>query len=130
MHDSGRHWARTRFGRYMDLVGCVLVLLAVVRGAPWPASSSLRALSPQALILLGGAGFIAWRPFLGECRWRLRHFWSRRATALHPDLPKKKALCYTRLVGGTYDKYRLGTCLEALYQTFLTKIKEKSLIFR
>ena len=28
--------------RYMDLVGCVLVTVAVGRGAPWPASSSLR----------------------------------------------------------------------------------------
>ena len=49
-----------RAGRYMDLVGCVLVLVAVSWGATWPASLSFRGPSPQALTLLGGARFIAW----------------------------------------------------------------------
>ena len=51
-------------------------------GAPRPALSGLRRPSPQALTLLGGATFIAWRlrrSFLEEC-WRgPRHFWSHRA---------------------------------------------------
>ena len=44
--------------------------------------SSLRGPSPHALILLGGARFIAWhlkRSFLGECRRVPRHFLSHRA---------------------------------------------------
>ena len=69
-------------GRYMDLVGCVLALLAVGQGAPWPASSSLRRPSPQALTHFGGARFIAWRlshPILGEC-WQVpRNFLRHRA---------------------------------------------------
>ena len=89
--------------------------MAVGRGAPWPASSSLRELSSQALTLLRGARFIVWRlrrPYLGECRLGpkaflepIGHFW---ATALCPD-PPKKALCHTRPVGWTCDKYRLPT---------------------
>ena len=69
-------------GRYTDLVGCVLVQVAVDRGAPWSASSSLRDPFPEDLTFLGGTRFIAchmmW-PFLGECR-----------PGMHPD-PHKKA---------------------------------------
>ena len=46
-------------------------------------TSSFRGPSRQALTLLGGVKFIAWlqrRPFLGECRQGLRHFWNRWAT--------------------------------------------------
>ena len=49
------------FYRCADLVGCVLVRVAVGRGALWPASSSLRKPSPDALTLLGGARLIVWR---------------------------------------------------------------------
>ena len=62
---------------------------------------------PLALTLLWGARLIAWHlrcPFLGECRRDPRHFW---ATALHLDLAKKNALCYTRPVGRTKDIYWL-----------------------
>ena len=53
-----------------DLVGCVTSL-------DWY-TSSLRDPSPQALTLLGGVRFIAWRlrrPFLGEWRRGPRHLW-------------------------------------------------------
>ena len=69
----------SRIGQYTDLVGCVLVPVAVSRGrltwilafmsgAPKPASSSLRGLSSQVLTLLGEAMSITWRlkhPFFG-----------------------------------------------------------------
>ena len=66
---------------------------------------------PQGLILLVGARFIAWclrRPFLGVCRRGPRHFWERQAYLGygHASDPPKKALCHTRLVGGTKDKHR------------------------
>ena len=69
------------FYRCTDLVGCVLVPIAVGRGALWTASSSLRRAVPQALTLLGEARFIARRLkclFLEECRRSPSHFWSRR----------------------------------------------------
>ena len=56
---------------YTDLVRYVLVAVAVGRGALWLATLSLGGPSPQALTLLGGAGFIACRqrhPSLGKCR--------------------------------------------------------------
>ena len=102
------HTSVGRVGRYMDLVGSVLVSVAVDRSAPWPASSNLRRLSPQALTLHGGAGLFALRrrrPFSRECRRGLRHFWSHRS-CLRPN-PPKKALYHTHSVGLTYDKYRL-----------------------
>ena len=60
----------------------------------------LRGSSHQALNLLGEVRLIAWRlrpPSLGECRRGPRHFWKH----------LKKALCHTRTIGGTYDKYQL-----------------------
>ena len=49
----------------------------------------------QGLTLLVGVEFIAKRPFLGECRRGLRHFWSRWATARRPELPKKGLVPYS-----------------------------------
>ena len=52
--------------------------LVFMSGSPRPTSSSLRDPLLQALTLLGGAMFSAWRlrrPFLGECRWVPRYFW-------------------------------------------------------
>ena len=83
------------FYRCTDLVGSVLVLVAIGRGSPWPASMSLRGLSPHAITLLGGAMFIALhmgRPFLEECQRVPRHFWSRRdclGSGPAPGLTKK-----------------------------------------
>ena len=60
-----------------NLVGCVLIPVAVGRGLLWPASSSLRRPFPKALTLLIVARKIIWRlrlPFLGECRRGPRHF--------------------------------------------------------
>ena len=62
------------------------------------------------LTLLGRARFIAWdtrRPFLGEYRRRLRHFWSRWGCLSNGPAPEppKKALCHTHPIGGTFDKY-------------------------
>ena len=61
---------------------------------------------PQALTLLGGARFIAWRlrpPFLGECRRGPRHFWECRAYLGYCPAPgpTKKWLCaiLVQLVG-------------------------------
>ena len=114
-------------GRYTDLVRCVLVPLAVSQGHltwipvscyscwacqgwhPW----TLGDCPPQALTLLGEARFITWRlrcPFFGECHWGLRHFWSCWACLDYSPAPRpteKKALCHTRLVSGTNDKYWL-----------------------
>ena len=99
--------------RYTDLVGCVLVPVAVGRGGHWPASSSLRGQSPQALTLLGGARFITWRlgcPFLGGMPKGPEAFleplgvsglWPCDRTYL------KRALCHTRPVGETCDKNQL-----------------------
>ena len=66
---------------------------------------------PQALNPLVGARFIAWglrHPFLGECWVIFEANWRVCATVLRLD-PRKKALCHTHLVGGTYDKYRRQT---------------------
>ena len=106
------HTSVGHVGRYTDLVTCVLVQLTVCRGSPQLASWSLRGPSPQALTLLGGARFIVWRlrrPSFGECRRGLRHFWECWAClgyvlVLGPTL--KKALCHTRPVGWTEEKYR------------------------
>ena len=53
-------------------------------------SSSLRRPYPQALPLLVRVRLIAWRlrnPFLGECRWVPRHFWSHRVSLGHDPAP-------------------------------------------
>ena len=78
------------------------------------ASSSLRGPSPQVLTLFGEVGFIASClrcPFLGEC-WRTQGIFG---TAGHvcglkscARTHQKKALCYTCMLGGTYDKYQLA----------------------
>ena len=47
------HTSVSRVNRYMDLVGCVLVPVAVGQGAPWPASWSLKVLSPKVAWHLG-----------------------------------------------------------------------------
>ena len=76
-------------------------------------TSSLRGLSLQALTLIAGVGFKALRlrfPFLGECCRGQRHFLGMPgASGLRPCAWThiKKALCHTRLVSGTEDKYRL-----------------------
>ena len=65
----------------MDLFGCVSFL-------DMPRASGVH--PPQALTLFRGDKFIAWCPFLGECRWARGIFgatgyiW---ATALHLDPP-------------------------------------------
>ena len=46
-----------------DLVGCVLVPVAVGRGAPWPTSSSLRAPSPRLYPSSEGLGSSPGAPF-------------------------------------------------------------------
>ena len=96
----------------------------------WLISSSLRGPSPQALTLMGGARFIAWRQrrlSLGECRRGLRHFWSRRArvdSGPAPGPTLKKALCHTRPVSGTEDKYRLiSSCFEQRLFSWLSGIR-------
>ena len=74
-------------------------------------TSSLRGPFSLALTLLGGIRFIEWRlmhPFLGESRRGLRHFWECRARLGYGAAPGptlRKALCRTRPVGGTADKY-------------------------
>ena len=42
-----RHTSVGHVDRYTDMVGCVLVPVAVGRGTPWQASSSLRGPSPR-----------------------------------------------------------------------------------
>ena len=110
-----------RFGWYTDLVAC-----------PGSAGSrsrcTLKSMSePQGLVLqvltfLGGAKFITCRlrrAFLASC-WRgPRHFSCYRACpGLQPYARThlKKSTCATRLVGGTYDKYRLNAALLPLNQ--------------
>ena len=64
---------------------------------------------PKALTLLGGAGYIAWylrHSFLGECRGNFLRQWTCLGLGSAPG-STKKALCHTRPVGWTYDKYRL-----------------------
>ena len=61
-------------------------------------TSSLRGPSPLALTFLGGVMFISWRlrrPYLEECQWGPRHFWSGRAH-----------LGYSPVPGPILDKYR------------------------
>ena len=64
---------------------------------------------PQALILFGGVGFIAWRlrrmPTGSEAFLELPG-----VSGLQPCAwtHQKKALCHIHPVGGTYDKYRLN----------------------
>ena len=68
-----------RVGCNTDLVGYVLVPVAVCQGVPWLASSSFRRPSLQALTLLRGARFIAWHlrhSFLEECWWGSRRVWA------------------------------------------------------
>ena len=84
-------------------------------------TSSLSGLSPKVLILLGGVKFITWHlrhPFLEECQWSQRHFWECRAHLGYSPAPRptlKKALCYTRRVGETEDKYCYPeTCVSCL----------------
>ena len=73
-------------------------------------SSSLRGPSPQALTLSRGARYIVWclrRSYLGKCRRGQSHFWGCWSCLGYGPAPGqlKKALCHTRSVGGTYDKY-------------------------
>ena len=108
----GRRWTRTHFGRLRFIgaqiwsdVSWFLCQWAKVcldrhsrasRDCPpklWPSLKGL-SLSPGT--------------FLGECRLGLRYFWRSRACLGYnptPD-PPKNALCYTRPVSGTCDKYR------------------------
>ena len=74
--------------------------------------SSLRGLSPKGLTPLRGVRFIARRLrrlVLRECRPGPRHLSECRARLSYSPAPRttfKKALCHTRPVGGTADKYR------------------------
>ena len=120
---SGHCWAETHFDRAcwsvyrsgrvcpgsggsqlrpFDMDSCKPAFMSCT---PRPASSSLRRPSLQALTLLGGARFIAWRPFLGKCQWSPRHFWSHQACLGYSSAldPPKKSPCATliRLVGQT-----------------------------
>ena len=89
-----------------------------------------RGVFSPALTLLGGAGFIAWRLrclFLVECQRAPRHFWSSRARLSYGSAPrptKKKALCHTRLVGETVDKYRAISEIYKTATSLLTTKKE------
>ena len=74
-------------------------------------TSSLGEPSPQALTLLGGVRFIAWRlkrPFLGEYRRISRHLGCRARLGYTPapETTFKKALCHTCQFGGAVNKYR------------------------
>ena len=100
-------WTGTHLDRpFWSVHGFSQVSSGSAGSRPWPASSSLRGPSPQALTLLGGAGFITWRlrhPFLGERRRGPRHFWSRRAClgygpAPGPTEKKKPWAILVRLV--------------------------------
>ena len=79
---------------------------------------------PQALTLLGGIRFIAWRlrrHCLEECRRGSRHFGECPvACGLRPcaQTHLKKTLCHTRPVGGTADKYccRLNGTTTVIYK--------------
>ena len=119
------HYSLGGAGLGRTLVSCVLSVCRsgrVCSGsrsiAPWPASSSLRVPSSQALTLLGGARFIVWRlrlPILRGMPTELEAFlkppgmselWPYARTLL------KKALCHSRPVGVTCDKYRKpSSCL-------------------
>ena len=98
-------------GWYTDLVGRVLVPEAVSLGVPWLASLSLREPSPRLSPFLERQGLRpgSWGvPSQGNANGARGIFgvagrsW---VMALSPN-PPKKAMCHTRLVGGTYDKYR------------------------
>ena len=102
-----QRWGGTHLvGRYVDLVGCILALLAnrlrpsdmdssksgFMSGAPRPASSSHRRPSSQVAILLGGLGLSpgAWslkHPFWGECRRGPRNFWSHQVCLSYGPAP-------------------------------------------
>ena len=122
-HHLSGHTSVGRVGRYMDLAGYVLDRCQSVNtvwhkfrladihvGRFETGILEPQGAVPQVLTLLGRfiAGCLK-RPFLLECWWGPRHFCARQAClgngpALRPHL--KKALCHTRPVGGTYDKYR------------------------
>ena len=111
-----------------DLVGRVLVLEAVGRCALWLASWSLRALSSQALILLGGARLIARRlrrSFLGKCpRWP-RHFWSRRACLRYCAEPGPTQKSLVPHSSGCWDVWQIPIASklpDSVGRTFLTVV--------
>ena len=127
------HFSVGHIGRYTDLIGCVLVPIAVGRSEPWLASSSLRRLSPLALTLLGGARFIAWYlrcPFF-------RGMLTGPVTFLEPPGVSglrlgalshlKTLLCHTRPVGGTNDKYRPAKyyqCFCPIFSSYIFDIEQ------
>ena len=110
----------TLFGRPWllgtDLVGCVLFLAAVTRSRlPDVGTGKVQHSRHEANISWaskgcpGGARFIAWRLFLGECRQDLRHFgecWVCLSYSPSSGPTLKKALCRTHPFGRAYDKYR------------------------
>ena len=76
---------------------------AFMSGAPRSASSSLRGPSSQAVTLIGGARFIAWRfrcPFLVQCP---RRVW---AMALRLEPPKKGFVPHS---SSRWDKWQIPT---------------------
>ena len=107
---SSGHWPwplRQILGNLLTLTGNYSVKNAWCRCRGNPVCTScgqpylsLRGPSFQALTLLRGAWFIAWRlmcPFLGECWWGLKHFWSCHASlgygpASRPTLKKPCAI--------------------------------------
>ena len=106
------HTLVDRVGRYTDLVRCVLTLLAVSQGAPWPASSSLRGPSPQGGLEPGG--MVPEVPCFREMSPRPKAFleppgMSGYNSASGPTT--KKALCHTHPVSVMYDKYQLNAAL-------------------
>ena len=83
---------------------------AFMSGVPRPVSSSFWGPCSRTLTLFEGATFIAWHlrhPFLEECRRGKRHFWSHQSLQPYHQTHLKRALCHTRPVSWTYDKYRL-----------------------
>ena len=116
-----RVWTNT------DQVGCVLVSVAVGRGAPWPASSSLRGPSFQVLTLLRGAGFIVWRlrrPFFRGMPMGSEAFLEPPGASglrLCARTHLKKALCHTRPVGG-----RLTNTARPLVRFFRIRTRKRS----
>ena len=75
---------------------------------------------------VGGARFIAWCSFLGECQWGTRDFLGMPAVSelqycVRPTL--KKALCHTHLFGGTCNKHVVAiSTLVTLYYLFYCNI--------
>ena len=118
---------------FADLVGCVLVPVAIGWSAPWLASSSLRELSLEGLDSLPGT----WgNPFLGEC-WRgPRYFCEYRACLGYSPAPgptlKRPCAILIWLVGHKtntdnlqaarqYQKDIPNSCTTPLCRTLLEK---------